>query len=190
MLQLVIQLTKRSDISYRKLLEEVDKDPEAMLVRQAILEDKPELLPPWFKRFSADLTVKIGLVCQGDKLLIPKSLHDWILQIAHGDHAGQIKMKETVDMVFWPNQSKDIEEKAASCITCFESDKNLKSILPVSEINREKNQITQPGKTIQLDFVGPVVTNPGRKMFVLMANDWASIWPKAIISKNRYYQLV
>ncbi len=43
-LQLVNQLTKRSDITYRKLL--MDNDPEAMLVRQAILEQRTELLLP------------------------------------------------------------------------------------------------------------------------------------------------
>ncbi len=90
-LHFVNQLTKRSDISYRKLLEEMDKDPEALLVRQAILENKPELLPPWFRRFGGDLTGEIGLVYQGDRLLIPESLREWILQIVHGDHAGEAK---------------------------------------------------------------------------------------------------
>ena len=72
-------------------------------------------------------------------------------------------MKETADMVFWPNKSKDIERKEASCVTCFKSRKNLKTIIPVSELNRDKSPVTQPGKAIQLDFVGPFVTNNGRK---------------------------
>ncbi len=63
-------------------------------------------------------------------------------------------MKETAEMVFWPKKSKDIERKAASCVICFKSGKNLKIIIPVSEVNREKNPITQPGKAVQLDFVG------------------------------------
>ena len=87
-------------------------------------------------------------------------------------------------MVFWPNKIKDIERKTASCVTCFKSGKNLKTIIPVSEVNREKNPITQPGKAVQLDFVGPFVTNDGHKRVVLMAIDCASKWPNAIISKS------
>ena len=45
-LQLVNQITKRSDVTYRKILEEMDKDPEAMLVRQAILEGIDEISHP------------------------------------------------------------------------------------------------------------------------------------------------
>ena len=37
-LQLVNQITRRSDITFSKILEEMDKEPEAMLVSQAILE--------------------------------------------------------------------------------------------------------------------------------------------------------
>ncbi len=74
MLQLVNQITKRSDLTYRKILEKMDKDAEALIVRQTILDRDFDVLPPWFKRFKDDLSVKIGLVYQGDRLLIPKSL--------------------------------------------------------------------------------------------------------------------
>ena len=98
--------------------------------------------------------------------------------------AGEAKMKETADLVFWPNKSKDIEKKAASCVTCFKCGKNLKTILPMSEVKRIKHPITQPGKTVQLAFVGPFLTNHGHKRFLLMAVDCASRWPNAVISKS------
>ena len=141
-------------------------------------------MPPWLRRFKDDTAVKIALVYQGDRLLVLRSLREWILQVIQGDHAGESKVKEMAESVFWPNKDKDIENKDKSCVTSFKSGKNLKTIIPVSEVNRDGNRVRLLGKSVQLDFVGPFVTNTGKKRFVLMAIDCGSIWPKAIFTKH------
>ncbi len=64
--KLVNDVMKISDITYEKLLEVTNKDPEVHLVRQAILDHKEELLTPWFRKYARDLTVKLGLVYNED----------------------------------------------------------------------------------------------------------------------------
>ena len=69
----------------------------------------------------------MGLVFVADKLAVPKTLKEWVLQVAHGDHLGVKKMEELTVLVYWPGKATDIREKAKNCLVCFKAGKNLKT---------------------------------------------------------------
>ncbi len=70
------------------------------------------------------------------KIVVPKTLTEWLMQVAHGDYASLHKMTELTELVFWPGKRADLQKKASDCIVCFQSGKNLKTWLPKTEKNK------------------------------------------------------
>ncbi len=166
----ILYLADRTDISLRKWIDETDKDPELNLLRQALLDGKTHQIPPANKLFQNELRVSCGLIFVGDKLVIPRSMREWITQVAHGDHASATKMAEITEKICWPNKTRDLEKKAQDCVTCFRAGKNLHPSLPTTHKNplpRPKS----PNELIQLDFLGPLIDEKGKKKYVLVAVD-------------------
>ncbi len=58
--------------------------------------------------------MEMGLVFVSSKLAVPKSLREWVMQVAHGDHLGADKMEHLPESVYWPEKANDLSEKAKS----------------------------------------------------------------------------
>ncbi len=125
----------------------------------------------------------MGLVFFKNKIVIPSRMHEWILQVAHGDHEGPDKMKELCERVHWESKERDIAEKANNCLTCFRTGKNVKSMLPKTEINVLPN-CRKVSDEVQIDFAGPIFVEKGKKRFIALAIDNCTHWPFAIVCKN------
>ncbi len=41
----------------------------------------------------------MGLVLVADKLAVPRTLKEWVVQVSHGDHLGVKKMEELTELV-------------------------------------------------------------------------------------------
>ncbi len=119
-----------TDISLAKWIKETNAGAELKALRQAIIDKKFTNIPPSYKLFQNELKTDMGLVFVANKLAVPRSLREWVKQIAHGDHASRAKMTE---MLYWPNKAKDLESKAKECIVCFQAGKNLRSVIPQKE---------------------------------------------------------
>ena len=103
--------------------------------------------------------------------------------MAHGDHLGTEKMEHLTESVYWPGKSNDLREKAKSCLIGFQSGKNLKTMLPSTEKN-SLEPAKYPLQEIQLDFLGPLMDEKGKKKFVLIAVDNYSKWVWAKVKKS------
>ena len=65
--------------------------------------------------FRDELSIEDGLILKGQRLLIPNSLHEDILEQLHYGHQGIEKTRLRVrESVFWPNINKDIEQRTKS----------------------------------------------------------------------------
>ncbi len=177
----ILYLADRTDISLRKWIEETDKDPELNLLRQALLDRKTHQIPAAYTLFEDELRVLRGLIFVGDKLLIPKSMREWVIQVAHGDHVSATKMAEITENVYWPNKTRDLEKKAQDCVTCFRAGKNLHPRLPTTHKNPLPRPKT-PNELIQIDFLGPITNEKGKKKYVIVAIDNCSkyTWSKVV----------
>ncbi len=136
-----------------------------------------------YKLYENELTVSVGLLFVDGKIVVPKTLREWVLQVAHGDHASLHKMVDLTEHVFWPGKRRDLEKKAADCLVCFQAGKNLKTWLPKTEKNKLPASVNVNDE-IQLDFLGPLTTDNGKKRYVLVAVDNCSKWLWTRVTKS------
>ena len=60
-----------------------------------------------------------GLVLRGNRLVIPKSLQQEMLNKLHAGHQGITKCRQrALQSIWWPAISKDIEETVNHCMVC------------------------------------------------------------------------
>lgn len=72
-----------------------------------------------FWNFREELTVCSGVVMKGDRILIPESMRQEILQQLHTPHLGIEKTRQRArQVVFWPGISKAIDEATRQCESC------------------------------------------------------------------------
>ncbi len=122
-------IAAKTDFHYNKWLKEQNDDPEICLTRKSVLVSDRHSVAPWLRKNFDDLNVKMGLLFLNEQLLVPASLKEWVLQVLHGDHAGQTKMQEPARNLCWKNKQQDIEDKASNCLICFKAGKNLKPVI-------------------------------------------------------------
>ena len=107
----------------------------------------------------------------------------------HNGHVSTNKMDQSAEAFWWPGIHREIRDKAENCPSCRTAGENLKTQIPQSETNRLEI-LTEPGQEIQLDFAGPIKTKSRGKVYILVAIDRFSKWPKAQICKNTDSQTV
>lgn len=99
-----------------------------------------------------ELTVEMGVIMWGYRVVVPKSLQEFILKELHVSHMGIVKMKGVArSYVYWPNIDSDIESIANSCSSCLmERPRPAKAELHVWHYPRK------PWERLHLDFLGPI----------------------------------
>ena len=101
------------------------QDPTMNLLKNTIFNGWPpyrkqcpqELWEFW--NFRCDLTLEDGLVLKGNRIVIPSSMRDQILQAIHLGHQGENKcILRARESVFWPGISADIRQMVKDCDLC------------------------------------------------------------------------
>ena len=80
----------------------------------------PEVKP--YHTVSAELTVQVGLLFLGSRIVIPPPLRKTLLDRIHGSsgHQGITKCRELArQSIWWPGLSKALEETVHSCRECL-----------------------------------------------------------------------
>ena len=99
-----------------------------------------------------DLHVRSGCVCVDDRVAIPHSIQEAVLESLHLTQPGSWGMITLGQYAFWPYTHREILNKAAQCKHCTDIGKDFepkwKPLLNCSEPNEE----------IQIDFDG-FITN-------------------------------
>ena len=84
------------------------------------IRDLPKHLWPYWP-FRDELSVEDGLILKGERVVIPTTVQDYILDKLHEGHQGVEKTKlRAKDTVYWVDIDKDIEARTKSCATCQE----------------------------------------------------------------------
>ncbi len=182
-LEMLNKAAELSDLTLEKFVEETNRDKQLRIIRQAIEDKESKLLPPNFRKIKSDLSAELGLVLYKGKIVVPNSLKQLILQIAHGDHEGVPKMLSNLEPFYWPEIEEDLKRKSKQCLTCFRAGKNLKPLIPNCRINRLPPS-TKTGELVQIDFIGPVLNEKNKKRYIGVAIDNYSKWPVLIVCKT------
>jgi len=121
-------VTKEIPITDRQLLrfkKEIQKDQILSSLMNIIKEGFPENKKVLktelriFWPFRDELTIVNNLIFKGDKLLVPVTLRQEMLQRLHVSHLGREKTKiKARELIFWPQMSKDIDIMIEHCEIC------------------------------------------------------------------------
>ena len=95
------------------------KDPIVQQVRKAVTTGTKAQAPADYKHIFEELSVVGFMVLRGCRILIPGSLRQQVLTLAHEGHQGIAKCKERLrSKVWWPGIDKEIERICRACHSC------------------------------------------------------------------------
>lgn len=116
----------------------------------SFLSEEDSELRAFFQR-REELTVEMGVIMWGYRVVVPKSLQEFILKELHSSHLGIVKMKGVARAyVYWPGIDSDIERIANSCSSCLQERPNP----PKAELHVWQYP-SSPWERLNLDYLGP-----------------------------------
>ncbi len=156
--------------------KETKRDPTLSKVLAYILDGWPERLECegemktyWNRK--TELSVELGCLTWGSRVVIPPKLREWVLAMVHSTHVGMVGMKSLArNYVWFPGIDARIEETVRTCDTCARFGKSLPK-LPDHPWTRP---INGPFERIHIDFC----ELKGSQWLVIQ--DSFSKWPEVI----------
>ena len=145
---------------------------------------------PQFFNIRQELTcVPVGdffVICRFDRSVIPISLRQRILEIAHEGHIGVSKMKETLRThAYWPGLSTDVEDFSKRCSICLK----FSSINTKAPLQQVANEVESPWEKIALDLTGPSEKTNNKILLTII--DYYSRYPFAcVVSSGSSEQII
>ena len=118
------------------------KDAVLKEVRDCILQNDPQRckeVNPYMYSYWRDLHVRSGCVFIDERVAIPHSIQDAVLESLHLTHSGSWGMITLGQYAFWPYMHREILIKAAQCKPCTDICKNLKPDASASNGNHCKH---------------------------------------------------
>ena len=155
------------------------KDAVLKEVRDCILQNDPQRcreVNPYMFSYWRDLQVRSGCVCIDERVAIPHSIQDAVLESLHLTHPGSWSMITLGQYAFWPYMHREILNKAAQCKPCTDIGKNLKPVVPASKW-KPLQTCKEPNEEIQIDFGGPITNEKDQDIYFLACIDRFSKFP-------------
>ena len=122
-----------------------------------------ELMPYYNKRL--DITTEDDKLIWNDRVIIPTSLREILLNDLHAEHLGMVKSKQLARMyLWWPGLDRDIENRVKECLTCQETARK-----PPDTQQAKWSWPAGPWKRLHLDFAGPYEG----KMFLVIVDAYS-----------------
>ena len=157
------------------------KDAVLKEVRDCILQNDPQRckeVNPYLFSYWRDLHVNSDCVCVDERVAVPHSIQDAVLESLHLIHPGSWGMIMLGQYAFWPYMHREILNKAAQCKPCTDIGKNLKPVIPASKW-KPLLPCTEPNEEKQIDFGGPITNEKNQDIYFLACIDRFSKYPSA-----------
>ncbi|UYV78773.1 K02A2.6-like [Cordylochernes scorpioides] len=120
-------------------------------------------LIPYLKRID-DFTILQECIFLENRMVIPKGLHERVLQILHESHAGTNKMKMMArSSIWWPGMDSSIEIITKNCRTCLSNE----SLPP--QMTESWPKYAGPWRRVHMDYF-----NFKNKLFLLAVDSFSS----------------
>ena len=130
------------------------KDAVLKEIRDCVNQDheaRCKEVSPYVHSFWKDLHVKSGCLCVDERVAIPNSNKDAVLESILMTHPGSWEMISIYQYAWWPYMHREILDKTSDCVPCNEIGKNLKPIVPKSKWHPHKAS-QKPNEEIQIDL--------------------------------------
>ena len=118
------------------------KDTVLKEVRDCFLQNDAQrckAVNPYLFSYWRVLHVRSGCVCVDERVAIPHSIQDAVLESLHLTHPGSWGMITLVQYAFWPYQHREILNKAAQCKPCTDTDADT---VPVEDYLDDNGWVT------------------------------------------------
>ena len=142
-------------------------------------EDLKKVNPLFYKIRRDLLVTPTNCLLYDNRMVIPKSLKQLVLDAIHHKHPGQVGMLALAKLVWWPHIHSEIVAKAQACRSCTDKGKNLKPLISKSQLG-SLPPLTEPNPEIQMDFAGPIPFKENtQNNYILVKVDRLSRYPHA-----------
>lgn len=140
----------------------------------------PDLLPYFAVRH--ELSYVDNLLFRADRLSIPASLCNKLVQLAHESHPGIVRTKQRLrERYWWPGLDKQVEHAIHNCVVCQAADKSAKPVFaPLQPVPWPTN----PWEKLGIDIVGPLEHAPYDCRFAITLIDYHSKWPEVCFTNT------
>lgn len=145
-----------------EIIEHSLNDPLIVAVKAALYDNIwPEELKP-FKLFATELCFAGDILLRGTRIVMPTTLREQTIQLAHEGHPGICVMKQRLrSKVWWPKIDDDAEKCVKTCRSCI-----LVSAPSAPEPMMRKELPQRPWDHLAMDFMGPLPS--GHHLFVIV----------------------
>ena len=155
------------------------KDAVLKEIRDCVMQDdkaRSKEVNHYIHFFWKDLHVKSGCLCVDERVAIPNSIKDAVLDSIRMTHPGSWGMISLSQYAWWPYMHREILAKICDCVPCTDIGKNLKPIIPISKWHPHK-LCQEPKEENQIDFGGPIWNEKDREIYFLICIDRYSKYP-------------
>lgn len=177
----IFQLTDdviENELTSKVLKVETQKDAALSVVLRSLTSGWPSPCPPELQPFQqrrSELATDNGCIYWGQRIIVPTSMRESVLNELHEGHPGMTRMKNLArTLVWWPNLDAAIEKKVQSCSHC----QSVRAEAPAAAVHPWEFP-TQAWHRLHIDYAGPF---HGYMWLVVM--DARSKWPEVIAMKS------
>lgn len=163
-------------------LEEVQQATKLDATLQHVIEsiqNNKEIKMPIFQRIRNELSIVEGVILRQKQIVLPATLHQRAISLAHKGHLGIVKTKQLLRSRIWfPSLDKMVEQIVKSCPICQ---------IATDTYDRDpiiiRKPASKPFETVNVDYAGPFPN--GKYVFIMV--DECSRYPFfEIVSSTKY----
>ncbi|XP_055551261.1 uncharacterized protein K02A2.6-like [Wyeomyia smithii] len=145
-----------------EIIQSSEEDQDIQKIRQALHNGHWEDVTKGYAPFNTEFCFANDVLLRKNKIVIPQSLHQTVLQLMHISHLGKEKMKRRIrEAVWWPGVDAAIEKFCRDCFDCQMVGQNSKP-----EPLRIRELPSAPWVHLSMGFLGPLPN--GKYIFVLV----------------------
>ncbi|XP_042071499.1 uncharacterized protein K02A2.6-like [Haplochromis burtoni] len=167
---------------------ECEDCPDLSLLRQVIRSGWPKVkrsLPPEIQPYFLvrhELAVESPLVFRGTRLVVPRSLREKVICLAHEGHQGIVRTKQRLrELYWWPCMDTQVHAILSSCSVCQLCDKTAKTApTPLQPVQFPDG----PFQHVAVDIVGPFDRGSQDCRFAITLVDYFSKWPEVAFTSS------
>ena len=168
-------------VSLQEIQNETLKDKTLQCLSEVLLSQQWQKVSndvSAFKHVRQELSVANGVILRGTRIVIPETLRNKIVTLAHSGHQGIVKTKCLLrESVWFPGMDRMVEEMVSQCIPCQAANH---SPLPSCEPLKMSTLPPGPWQELSIDFCGPF---PSGDYLLVVVDDY-SRYPEVEILKS------